>query len=225
LAVVRGRLIADPFTKTVDLGPNLDIVAKANAAYEQAMEEDEKNRDHIKGAHRNLVANIVYFLYEHNRETAAAQWYRYLAERYPDKPLLSGQTNSLPTKLSLDEFVFARVQEDIGETSRDRIKAAVEGFLVKSYRNLVIDQEDRYAGYKLLARKVWTTYQSKIKGSEDRIGLPPFEQIDQEILKGLLDAERGVPAEIRAVLRTKLGLPAESAPAPASPGRPAAAER
>jgi len=225
LAVVRGRLIVDPFTKTVDLGPNLEIISKANAAYEQAMEEDEKNRDHIRGAHRNLVANIVYFLYEHNRETAAAQWYRYLGEKYPDKPLLSGQTNSLPAKLSLDEFVFARVQEDIGETSRDRIKAAVEGFLVKSYRNLVLDQEDRYAGYKLLARKVWTTYQSKIKGSEDRIGLPPFEQIDQEILKGLLDAEGGVPVEIRAVLRTKLGLPAESAPAPASPGGPASTER
>src|SRR5438552_16701316 len=42
LAVVRGRLILDPFAKTVDLAPNLEIISKANAAYEQAMAEDEK---------------------------------------------------------------------------------------------------------------------------------------------------------------------------------------
>jgi len=228
LAVVRGRLIFDPFAKTVDLSPNLDIVAKANAAYEQAMEEDEKNRDHISRAHKNLVANIVYFLYEHNREADAAQWYRYLAGKYPDKPLWDGDRypDSLPTKLSLEDYVFARVQEDIGETSPDRIRLAIEGFLIRSYRNLAIDQEDRAAGAKLLARKVWATYQSKMEGIEKRVGLPPFEQIDRDVLNRLLDPQQGAPLEFRAVLRTKLGLPAETAGTPATTNAlPATGER
>jgi hypothetical protein len=220
LAVVRGRLIVDPFTKTVDLGPNLEIIAKANAAYEQAMAEDEKFREHISRAHRNMLADIVYYLYEQGREAEAAQWFKYLARLYPDQPLFTGKAYTLPTKLTLDEYAVGRVQTDINETSRDHVKAALEGLLVNSYRNLAMDEDEHAAGFKLLARKVWMVYQGKIKGREGAIGLPPLAEIDRDVLNRLLNPESGVPVEMANRLRTKLGLPASTnAPAAGAPGR------
>jgi len=65
---------------------------------EQAAREDEKNRDHIQKAHRNFLRDAVYFLYMYNRPADAAEWYRYLATQYPDKPLITGDTNSLPAR-------------------------------------------------------------------------------------------------------------------------------
>jgi hypothetical protein len=44
------------------------------------------------------------------------------------------------------------------------------------------------------------------------MGLEPFEVIDKSVLNRLLDPDRGIPPEIRALLRTKLRLPAEPAP-------------
>ena len=49
------------------------------------------------------------------------------------------------------------------------------------------------------------------------MSLGPFEVIEKEVLSRLLDPERGFVPEARAVLRTKLGLPAESAPAKTEP--------
>jgi hypothetical protein len=220
LAVLRGRLILDPFTKTVDLGPNLGIISKANAAYEQAMAEDEKFRDHISRAHRNMVADIVYYLYAQAREADAAQWFKYLAQKYPDKPLFTGDAYSLPTKLTLDEYAVGRVQADINESSRDHVKAALEGLLANSYRDLAIDEDEHAAGFTLLARKVWTAYQARIKGREGAVGLPPFEEIDRDVLNRLLNSDSGLPADMVNRLRTKLGLPASTnEPSAGAPGR------
>lgn len=226
LAFHRGRLVPDLFERRFEFGPNLDIIPKVNAAYEQAMEEDEKNREHIKTGHRNLLRDAVYFLFTHNRLRDAAHWFRYLSEKYPDKTLLDGQTNSFPRNLTLDEYCVARVQEDVGETSRDRVKQAVEGMLVTAFRSLVLDQDESYAGLSNLAQQTHARYMSKIGGREMAIGLPSFPEIRQDIVRRLLDPEQGLPPEQRAVLRTKLGLPGETAPArpatnapPASPNR------
>src|SRR6185295_17755845 len=51
----RGRLVVNPFLQEFEFGPNLDIIPKANSAYEQAMEEDAENRDHISTGHRNFL--------------------------------------------------------------------------------------------------------------------------------------------------------------------------
>jgi len=56
----------------------------------------------------------------------------------------------------------------------------------------------------------------KIKGSEMRVGLPPFREIAADVLQRLLDPEQSpLTAEERAILRTKLNLPAEM-PGPAT---------
>ena len=142
--------------KAFEFGPNLDIIPKVNFAYEQAAQEDEKNRDHILKAHRNFLRDAVYFLYEYNRLADAAQWYKYLSTKYPDKPLLDGKTNSLPATLTLDQYAVARVQGDVSDSGgHDRTEGVIEGLLVNSYRSMVLGEDAAAAGFKLLARQVW----------------------------------------------------------------------
>ena len=67
-------------------------------------------------------------------------------EKYPDKPILENQPDSLPKNLTLDEYAVACVQIDIGETSQERVTAAFEGLLTRAYYDLAVGQDDRYAG-------------------------------------------------------------------------------
>ena len=83
----------------------------------------------------------------------AAKWFRYLGERYPDKPIIDRDPNSFPRNVTLDEYAVARVQEDIGDTSQERTTAAVEGLLVRAYRALALGEDDRYAGFQAAGRK------------------------------------------------------------------------
>ena len=222
LSFHRGRLVTNPYAKAFEFGPNLDIIPKVNFAYEQAAEEDKNNRDHILRAHRNFLRDAVYFLYAHNRLADAAQWFKYLSTRYPDKTLLDGQTNSLPANLTLDKYAVARVQGDVSDSGgHDRTRAIIEGLLVNSYRSMVLAEDSAAAGFKLLARQLWLSYQSGIpKERMAAIGLRPFEEIDLEVRKRMLSPEGGEPPEVRAVLRTKLGEPPETTPPPGATNSP-----
>jgi hypothetical protein len=221
----RGRLEPNPFEKVFEFGPNLDIVPKVNAAYEENMAEDPAEAGKMVNGHRSFLRQAVYSLYVNNRISEAARWFKYLGEKYPDKPILDLDPNSLPATLTLDQYAVACVQADINEIAPDRVKTAIEGLLFNAYQSLVLDQDDRAAGFKLLAQKVWETYQSKLPQSRlAAIGLPPFQSLAKKALDRLLDPATGMPPEPRAVLRTKLSLPAESAApaistnaAPASP--------
>jgi hypothetical protein len=214
LSFQRGHMIPNPFLKMFELGPNLDIIPKVSAAYEQAAKDDEKNHDHILKAHRNFLKDAVYFLYVHHRMDDAAHWYEYLSKQYPNNTLLDYQTNSFPRHLTLSEYAVDRVQEDVSETmSRDRVKAVLEGLLVNAYNNLAIGQDDSAAGYEELAKQVLATYSSKTKTRKEALGIAPFEEVKRDVLNRMLDPENGVPQEMRAALRTKLGMEAEvSAP-------------
>jgi hypothetical protein len=213
-----GRIIDDPFAKTSSLEPNLDLVAKVDDAYQTLMQEDEKNRDHIQKAHRNFLKDAVYFLYENNRVADAAKWYKMLGEKYPDNNILD-DPNSFPRTLTLDEYAVARVQSELGDTSQERITGVIEGLIARSYYELAIGQDDRSVGFKLLARKVYDNYNKKIgkmQSNLERVGLPPFDVLNRNVLNKLLDSQEPVlPFAARAVLRTQLGMPAEPAAPPA----------
>jgi hypothetical protein len=223
LSFHRGRLVTNPFAQAFEFGPNLDIIPKVSAAYEQAAEDDEKNHDHILQAHRNFLRTAIYFLYEYNRVADAARWYEYLGKKYPNKPLIDGKGHSLPANLTLGEYVLSQIGMDINETSKDKVTAAIEGMFRNAYESLVLGEDDRYAGYKLMAKRVWDVYQAKLsKDSLERVKLRPLEDIDREILLRFLDPEEGAPFEVRATLRSKLGQPPEAPIPPASTNAPPA---
>jgi hypothetical protein len=212
----RGKLVTNPFLKAFEFGPNLDIIPKVSAAYEEAAKDDAKNRDHIEKAHKNFLKDAVYFLYVHNRIPDAARWYQYLGTKFPNNTLLDFKTNSFPRNVTLDEYAVSRVEEDVGETmSRDRIKAIIEGLLANALSCLAIGDDERAAGYKLLAEKVRTTYASKTKARGEALAISSLDDIQREVVNRMLDPENGVIPEMRAVLRTKLNMGPEPA-APAS---------
>ena len=207
-----GRIIDDPFNRTYALEPNLELIPKVNDAYETLMQEDEKNRDHIATAHRNFLSDAVYFLYENNRVAEAAQWYKILGEKYPNKTLLDGETNSFPRNLTLDEYSVGRVQQEVGDTSQERTTGVVEGLLARAYLQLAIGQDDRYEGFKLLARKVYDHYVSKTnnRGVDVRTALPPFDVLNRTVLNDLLNPQKPLmPYAARAVIRSQLRMSGE----------------
>jgi hypothetical protein len=215
-----GRIIDDPFNRTYALEPNLDLIPRVNDAYETMMQEDAQNRDHIATAHRNFLRDAVYFLYENNRVAGAASWYKILGEKYPNKTILDGDTNSFPRNLALDEYAVARVQEEVGDTSQERTTSVIEGLLARSYYEMAIGQDDRSAGYFLLARKVYDNYQkkiSKMQSNLERVGLPTFDVLNRTVLNGMLDTQRPLlPYAARAVIRSQLRMPAETNAPPAT---------
>ena len=110
------------------------------------------------------------------------------------------------------------MQGDISESGgHDRTEGVIEGLLVNSYRSMVLAEDAAAAGFKLLARQVWLAYQSGIPQERmAAVGLRPFEDIDQEVRRRMLDSKTGEAPEVRAVLRAKLGEPPEPSTPPAS---------
>ena len=104
------------------------------------------------------------------------------------------------------------MQVDIGETSQERVTAALQGLMARSYYELVMGHNDRYQNYRLLGKKVYQRYVDKAYGfkGDQRIPLPPYDTLNREVVTGLLDQQRGLPFTARAILRTQLGLPAET---------------
>jgi hypothetical protein len=207
----RGRLIENVFTREFEFGPNLDIIPKVSDAYEEAAREDVKNHDHILSAHRNFLRDAVYFLFAHNRIPEAAHWFEYLCRQYPDKPLLNNVTNSLPGSLTLSEYAVSQVQSDVTDSSAtDRLKISIMGLLRTAYVSLVLGQNDEAAGSERLAELVHTAYVSKTGDmNTNRIPMPPMNDLKFAVRNELLDPKQGLPPEVRAALRSKLGLEPE----------------
>jgi hypothetical protein len=220
LSFQRGRLNTNAFAKGFEFGPNLDIIPKVSAAYEQAAKDDPKNHDHILRAHRNFLRDAIYFLYSYNRLPEAAYWFRYVQTNYPNQIMLT-DLNSYPTNLTLDTYAIGRIQEDVGEgMDQKRIKAIIEGMLANGYIEMAKGQDELAAGYALKARKVLDYYESNVKARKEALPVGPMEDIRHDVLTRLLDTEHGLPLAMRAVLRTKLELGPE--PPPASTNAPPA---
>jgi len=205
-----GRINVDPFTKNYSLGPNLDLVPQVNEAYLKmyADETDAGQRDGILRAQRNFVRDAVYFLYEADRVGEAQKWFKYLGDTFPDKPIVENDPTSLPKNLTLDEYAVAVVQIDIGETSQERVTSAVQGLLVRAYYDLATGQDDRYENLKRLANRVYLRYVHKTSGNAERVSLPPYDTLNNAVLRQLLDPQNGTPYAARAELVTRLSLPA-----------------
>jgi hypothetical protein len=49
-----------------------------------------------------------------------------------------------------------------------------------------------------------------MKSNLQRMGLPPFADLNRAVLDQLLDAQQGLPYAARAVIRSQLGMPGET---------------
>jgi len=204
----RGRIEDNPFVQEMQFGPNLAMIPKVNDTYLKMyeIEPDPAQRDGILNAHRNFLRQAVYSLYVYNRMKDAAYWFKYLGEKYPDKTIIDGDFNSYPRNLTLDQYAIAFVQEDINETSKDRVQTILEGLLTTSYLSLVLDQDDRAEGLRTLAQKAWQKYMNTIPPERvNAIGIS-FKDTDITVRARLLNPTNGLPPEAAAILRTKLNI-------------------
>jgi hypothetical protein len=200
LSFRRGRIVyPDKTKKEFFYAPNLDVVAKANSAYEEMIEHEEQMAANFGTAHRNFLKWATYYLYVYGRTTEASKWWKYMHAKYP---------GATPEGQSLDQYAFERAQETLGETSHDDAKAVIEGFLRNAFVALALDEDDVAFNYDRFAYRFWERFQTEIGDvSRDRVGLP-FPMIKEGVLAELLEPETGLEPYMAARLRTKLGLPA-----------------
>ena len=98
----------------------------------------------------------------------------------------------------------------------------LDGLLTTSFYSLAIGEDERATGFDRLAKKLWANYKAKTEGTGERIEIKSLPAIKQDVLRRLLDPERGFPPELADPLRTALGLPAPTnAPPAAVPDRTA----
>ena len=215
-AFYHGRVIADPYSQSgYSLGPNLDLVAKTSDSYlkSYAQETQPGQKNGILLAHRNFLRDAVYFLYENYRMAEAAKWYKVLSDTYPDKIILDGDPTSFPKTMTMDEYAVRRVQLELNDTSEERTTAVVQGLLSNAYVELAVGSDDRYEGFKNLVKEIYKHYDAKTSvGGKNttRTPLPNYNDLNRSVLRDLLDPHDGLPFAARAVLRTQLGLPAET---------------
>lgn len=207
LSFQRGRLIPNFFEGAFEYGPNMEIIPNVSKAYEQQMAEQPDMKNNIATGHRNFLREAVYVLYLNGRERDAAQWFKYLGEQYPDKHLIDGKPETLPGRVTLDEFAYAKLEELIGDMGQKDMKIVLEGLVTQSYLALVTDQDERAAGFLNLARQAHTRYQASVTSRKGQIDMPPFQEIQKEVLDRMLDPETGLQDAAAAVLATKLGVP------------------
>jgi len=199
----RGRLFTNIATRTIELGPNLNIVANASRAYEDMIAADSAMGDHFAKGHKNFLRDAVYFLYTANREREAAQWWDYCKKKY-------GTELGDQAAMSVEQFAIARVGEDVNETSADRIKAVITGLLTQAFVSMANGDEDRGEALLRFATKVHANYglRTSNKSMQQRIPIAPLNDYKLEVLRDLLAPSPEVNPEFQATLRTRFNLPA-----------------
>ena len=214
LAFMRGGFSENKIDNTFTLGPNLDLVDRVNHTYETMMDEAPTEREHMKTGHKNFIYNAVYFLYVGNRQKEAARWYAYLAEKYPVAILGPNKK-----KLSLDDFAIMQMMGEVTETDVNKTSQAIQGLLATAFVQLALDDDDAALNYQRMAEKIWVRFQSEIKGSEGRIGLPPMDELKKVVRERVFDPERGFSPAMAGRLRSKLGMsaPTNAPPVEATP--------
>jgi hypothetical protein len=199
LAFRRGKLIENFADRRLEYGPNLTLVERVSEHFQSARaeEEDPKYFSTIERAYLNFLKDAVYLLYTHNRLAEAAHWFGVLKERYPD---------DAGANQSLDAFAVTRIEDQMEHAKSDEIRMIVGGLLENHYYNLALGEEDRALGLLNLANRTWTQYNGRIRGQTERIGLPPFTEMRQQILQKALAGETQISPNLLLQLKSRLEI-------------------
>lgn len=183
-AFQRGRLIEHQGTNRVDFGPNLNMIPKVNAGYEEMKNADPEKREYISRAQVNFLKEAVQYLYTGSRHREAAQWFDYSRTNF---------TDFVPPGQSLDEFVVAGVTEVVSQANPGRIRALLEGMVTQYLQARYYGEDDEANGHALLARRVWEFYAEKHKDSPN-VRMASLQEIEADMRARLFEAApRSVP--------------------------------
>jgi hypothetical protein len=215
LAVTRGRITPDMASGKIVLGPNIDMSAKAHETYIESMKLDPQNFEQVRTAHKNFLRNLPYYFYLDGRITEAGRWFATLRGLYPD---------AVTEGMELEAYVVSKISEFAGETSQDRTTGILKGLVTRYYIDLALGEDERARIMLQLANKVRARYMSEIgKGQEKRIFLPEITDLLNSVRDELVGPQSGLRPEVKAMIRTRLGMPAETEAAAAGAVRVPAA--
>ena len=162
-----GRLIFLKGIEELEMTPNIGVVDAANKAYQDAWNDYDENT--IGGAYGNFLVDAVVNLYKFGEKKKAEQ-YRKLGstyKRYGDRF----------TKYTLDDFVLRELAEDMKAASYPQAQGTVQSYLMNSYYQSAIGEDEVAASYASIAKQLYDKYQKFVEGSEKRRALPPFTQM------------------------------------------------
>ncbi len=205
-AVMRGAFDYDKLSGQPLLGPNLDMSANANAAYEEMMAADKDNRPNIQTAQKNFLRRLPFYLYTAGRSSEAAHWFKVLTEKYPD---------AVRPGMTLEDYVVSRVAEVASETNVDQSRLIIQNYLALAFIEDATGDQDRAANYERIARAIWARHQVEIGtgAAVGRVGLPDYAVMKREVLDKLSGADSKIRPELLAQIRSFYRIPV---PAPAT---------
>jgi hypothetical protein len=203
MSVLRGRIVFVRPDGSFSFGPDLSKIPMAADGYEKMLAEEKEKPFAITRGHRSFLKEAVYLLYMHNRVADARRWMEVLKQTYPE---------AVPKDQGVEEYVLRRMTESISDVDHNRKKALIEGLLRQHFDNLALDEDDRATALLQMAQKIWEFYDSAIRQRTSPLKFDPLPEMYTRVRDEMLDPKTGLPPEYAARLRTKLGLPAPSAP-------------
>jgi hypothetical protein len=212
MCVLRGRIVLARPDGSYVFAPDLSKIQLASDGYEKMIAEESENPDLVRRAHRGFLKEAIYLLYNYNRTAEANRWMTITKQKYPD---------AFPPDETVESYSFKRLTDRIRDVDQNRTKALIEGWLNQHFENLILDEDDRAAAVLRMAKQIWDYYDSMTKSRAEARGMEPFPDIYRRVRDALLDPASGLPPEYAARLRTKLNLPALTAPETSPPNSPA----
>jgi hypothetical protein len=187
---VTGRdLLEGPRTvsaKEVFLRPDLRIFESYNRAALKTIEKYKDDRgtyERMRNGYRNMLRNAAFSFYQSGHEQQAEKIFLKLREDYPDLP---------DFKVSLKEFARRRLFEELENIDINNAKEQIIFLLRQSYYFYAIGDDEAAFGRESLAKQVHDHYQGKYL-DENRIDLPPFEEMRYSALIDFLEDTQFIP--------------------------------
>jgi hypothetical protein len=208
------KSVTNVTTNNFNLLPNLDLVAKTDAGFEEmiAATDEPGMKDNVKNGHKNFLKVMVPLLYEDNRTNEAAFWFNKIKRTY---------TNAFVGKManiSLDDYVLGQIVENYDELDPKKVKAAILAMFHQYFISLVLDEDDKAVNYRNMAAAIWSRYDEKLydAAQRQRLALVPLGELYKSELDREFDPVKPLMGpRYQAILRTKLKLPApKPTPAP-----------
>ncbi|MPM81988.1 hypothetical protein SDC9_129046 [bioreactor metagenome] len=103
-------------------------------------------------------------------------------------------------------FLERELKEIVATSTFKQITDIINAFIQNALNAAVNDNEEQVAMYELMAKKIYADYQKGIHSAkeEGRRGLPPYNEIRDQVVKDYLDnANPRAAAIIRAKLQSQ----------------------
>ena len=214
-----GRLLqtAPDDYATIILAPNLDLVDAVKQTYLDA-EARNANQHTFFSARINFMKEAIVTLFRYGKFSKAQEYFEEL-KKIDEEPRKSRD---------LEDFVLGRFANEVKDATVKKASDLVVGLIWRSLYYLVYGDHDAAVANERMARYIYKNYMNNVaKGSEVRIGLPPYRELKKAAIENSLQM---FPPAMSALLKQRIAeekaeVEAENQAAPAAPALPGALPR